>query len=406
MMEQQYHTLLTNAGSRLLAKAQASATALALTRMAVGDGGGEAVTPTQTQTALINQRYSAEINTLYVDPDNDSQVIAELVLTEAIGDFWIREVGLFTADGTLFAVGNCPPSYKPKLSSGSSRTQTVRMVILVTSSDRITLKVDPSIVLATRAYVDDKLGGHDAGYFAPKAALDAKLDTTGKAADADKLDGHDAGYFATASAVASAQSSADGKVSKSGDAMTGRLLFNLDTPIEVVNEKIWDQRSFIGMAIAIARIPSIRGFWGKIYIEQNGRNFHAFTIQLHKDVNEEVFWTFRNDGHLYGPHGRFYCESDFPGIINGVFSNPDRRLVHKDVGFNQVGSIALLAKINEASNIPEGTTRHGGDLRFVSLGDDQIAYGGVPAGTWRNLSHNAHGDVFHNGTIGVFQRIA
>ncbi|MBV7180977.1 phage tail protein, partial [Escherichia coli] len=86
-----------------------------------------------------------------------SQIIAEQVIPENEGGWWIREVGLFDESGALIAVGNCPESYKPQLAEGSGRTQTVRMVLITSSTDNITLKIDPAVVLATRKYVDDKV---------------------------------------------------------------------------------------------------------------------------------------------------------------------------------------------------------------------------------------------------------
>ncbi|MBJ2663690.1 phage tail protein, partial [Salmonella enterica subsp. enterica serovar Typhimurium] len=91
-----------------------------------------------------------------IDPQNSSQIIAEQVIPETEGGWWIREVGLFDETGALIAVGNCPESYKPQLTEGSGRTQTVRMVLITSSTDNITLKIDPAVVLATRKYVDDK----------------------------------------------------------------------------------------------------------------------------------------------------------------------------------------------------------------------------------------------------------
>ncbi|HCP3927366.1 TPA: phage tail protein, partial [Escherichia coli] len=52
---------------------------------------------------------------------------------------------------------NCPETYKPQLQEGSGRTQTIRMILVVTNTEAITLKIDPSVVLATRKYVDDKV---------------------------------------------------------------------------------------------------------------------------------------------------------------------------------------------------------------------------------------------------------
>ncbi|STH53134.1 variable tail fiber protein [Escherichia coli] len=71
---------------------------------------------------------------LYIDPQNSSQIIAEQVIPENEGGWWIREVGLFDESGALIAVGNCPESYKPQLAEGSGRTQTVRMVLITSST--------------------------------------------------------------------------------------------------------------------------------------------------------------------------------------------------------------------------------------------------------------------------------
>ncbi|WP_033551985.1 phage tail protein, partial [Escherichia coli] len=129
---------------------------LKITHMAVGDGGGTLPTPDAKQTALVNEKRRAALNMLYIDPQNSSQIIAEQVIPENEGGWWIREVGLFDESGVLIAVGNCPESYKPQLAEGSGRTQTVRMVLITSSTDNITLKIDPAVVLATRKYVDDK----------------------------------------------------------------------------------------------------------------------------------------------------------------------------------------------------------------------------------------------------------
>ncbi|MDT9161034.1 phage tail protein, partial [Escherichia coli] len=94
---------------------------------------------------------------LSVDPNNQSQIIAEQIIPENEGGFWIREIGLYDDEGVLIAVANCPETYKPQLQEGSGRTQTIRMILVVTNTEAITLKIDPSVVLATRKYVDDEV---------------------------------------------------------------------------------------------------------------------------------------------------------------------------------------------------------------------------------------------------------
>ncbi|EID7217934.1 phage tail protein, partial [Escherichia coli] len=103
------------------------------------------------------QKRIAPLNLLSVDPNNQSQIIAEQIIPENEGGFWIREIGLYDDEGVLIAVANCPETYKPQLQEGSGRTQTIRMILVVTNTEAITLKIDPSVVLATRKYVDDEV---------------------------------------------------------------------------------------------------------------------------------------------------------------------------------------------------------------------------------------------------------
>ncbi|MDF0732327.1 phage tail protein [Pseudomonas entomophila] len=170
-MSQTYYAILTAVGEAKLANATALGTQLQISKMAVGDGNGNLPTPIRSQTALVNERYRAFLNRLIVDPQNNSQIIAELIIPETEGGYWLREMGLYDAAGDLVAVSNCPPSYKPQMSEGSGRTQVLRMVLIISSSEAVQLKIDPSVVLATREYVDtaragaeqytrDQLAGH------------------------------------------------------------------------------------------------------------------------------------------------------------------------------------------------------------------------------------------------------
>lgn len=156
-MTAKYFAILTNQGAARLANAAALGTKLNLTQMAVGDANGTLPTPDPAQTKLINQKRIAPLNLLTVDQANTSQIIAEQIIPENMGGFWIREIGLYDDAGVLIAVANCPETYKPQLQEGSGRTQTIRMILIVSSTSAITLKIDPSVVLATRQYVDDKI---------------------------------------------------------------------------------------------------------------------------------------------------------------------------------------------------------------------------------------------------------
>ena len=156
-MTVKYYAILTNQGAARLANATMLGSKLNLTQMAVGDANGVLPTPDHAQTKLINQKRIAPLNLLSVDPNNQSQIIAEQIIPENEGGFWIREIGLYDDEGVLIAVANCPETYKPQLQEGSGRTQTIRMILVVTNTEAITLKIDPSVVLATRKYVDDEV---------------------------------------------------------------------------------------------------------------------------------------------------------------------------------------------------------------------------------------------------------
>ena len=156
-MSAKFFALLTVIGANKLAKATALGTTLKITQMAVGDGGGTLPTPDTQQTKLVGEKRRAGLNTLFVDPKNDSQIIAEQVIPENEGGYWIREIGLFDDEGSLIAVGNCPETYKPQLQEGSGRTQTIRMILTVSHTESVELKVDPSVILATREFVNNAI---------------------------------------------------------------------------------------------------------------------------------------------------------------------------------------------------------------------------------------------------------
>ena len=156
-MTAKYFAILTNQGAARLANATALGTRLNLTQLAVGDANGVLPMPNPAQTALIHEQRRAPLNLIDVDPANPGQIIVEQIIPEDEGGFWIREIGLYDDEGFLVAVANCPETYKPKLQEGSGRTQTIRMVLIVSSTEAVTLKIDPAVVLATRKYLDDKV---------------------------------------------------------------------------------------------------------------------------------------------------------------------------------------------------------------------------------------------------------
>ncbi|OAT18854.1 phage tail fiber protein [Buttiauxella noackiae ATCC 51607] len=173
-MTVKYKTLITTAGAAKFAAATAGGTKVTITQMAVGDGGGTLPVPDVGQTKLISEKYRAALNKISVDAKKKNYVIAELVIPPEVGGFWLREMGLYDAAGTLVAVANMAESYKPELAEGSGRAQTLRMVIIVSAVESVDLVIDTTMVMATQDYVDDKIAEHEQSRRHPDASLTAK----------------------------------------------------------------------------------------------------------------------------------------------------------------------------------------------------------------------------------------
>ncbi|MDK9429803.1 phage tail protein [Gallibacterium anatis] len=252
-MAKQYYSVLTNYGTQVIAGAIASKQPLQITQMAVGDGNGRATTPNSRNTGLVREVHRADISAISVDPRNDKQIIFELTIPENVGGFWIREMGIFDNQNRLVAYANCPDSFKPQLESGSGKVQVVRMILLVSSSDAITLKVDDSVIFVTR------------GQLTPKkitATTKNAVDETGHSHEIDKASTSQAGIVeldssinskaenkaATPKAVKTAYDKAEAandnantRVSKSGGEMTDGLKLKANYG---ALEKKWDYSGF------------------------------------------------------------------------------------------------------------------------------------------------------------------
>ena len=233
-MTVKYYAILTNQGAARLANATMLGSKLNLTQMAVGDANGVLPTPDPAQTKLINQKRIAPLNLLSVDPNNQSQIIAEQIIPENEGGFWIREIGLYDDEGVLIAVANCPETYKPQLQEGSGRTQTIRMILVVTNTEAITLKIDPSVVLATRKYVDDKISEHEQSRHHPDASLTAKGFTQLSSA----INSESETLAATPKAVKAAYDLADGKYTAQNATTTQKGIVQLSSATNSTSETL------------------------------------------------------------------------------------------------------------------------------------------------------------------------
>ncbi|HFP1376705.1 TPA: phage tail protein [Escherichia coli] len=174
-MSTKFRTVITTAGAAKLAAATApGGRKVNITTMGVGDGGGKLPVPDAGQTGLIHEVWRHALNKISQDKRNSNYIIAELVIPPEVGGFWMRELGLYDDAGTLIAVANMAESYKPALAEGSGRSQTCRMVIIVSSVASVELTIDTTTVMATQDYVDDKIAEHEQSRRHPDASLTAK----------------------------------------------------------------------------------------------------------------------------------------------------------------------------------------------------------------------------------------
>ena len=165
-MTQTYFTTLTKVGLAALTNATVLGKPLLITHFAVGDGGGVAYEPNletlKNATKLVNEVYRGAVNNLKVDENNNARYYIEGVVPVAEGGWTVREAGWFLSDGTLFAVTKFPPSYKSVPADGAATELPVRTYLATGVTDSIELKIDPTVVIATRSFVVDSLNEHKA----------------------------------------------------------------------------------------------------------------------------------------------------------------------------------------------------------------------------------------------------
>lgn len=148
-----FKSIPTDIGDAKFATAIATETPVLLTEMAVGDGGGFPQTPSKSQELLANERYRAAITRVIENPGVPGQFGLEFSVPVAEGGYTIREVGVFDSEGDLVIVGNFPDTYKPTADQGATRDLIVRIYTAV-SSEAVQVVIDPAVVIASRAWVE------------------------------------------------------------------------------------------------------------------------------------------------------------------------------------------------------------------------------------------------------------
>lgn len=154
-MAEQFYTILTAVGKAKIANATALGEKMELTELALGDGGGSYYNPTEDQTELRNEVWRGAIGTVDVDGENPNWITIQTVVPSQHGGFMIREAGVFDDDGDLIAVGKYPETYKPVAADGSIKDLVVRMILEVSNTASVVLRVDPTVILATQQQVEE-----------------------------------------------------------------------------------------------------------------------------------------------------------------------------------------------------------------------------------------------------------
>jgi len=152
-----YSPILTNTGAAKIAAARVSGTEITYTHLAVGDANGVSYAPASSQTALVHEVWRGEVESVYVHANFPNQVVCEARIPIADGGFDIREAGVFLADGTMLAVSRYPTTTKPLPGSGSEKDLLIRFIFEVANAAEVTHIIDPSLIYATKEYVDARL---------------------------------------------------------------------------------------------------------------------------------------------------------------------------------------------------------------------------------------------------------
>lgn len=153
-----YYTLLTNAGIAYETACKAAGVPIKLAQISVGDGNGAVYNPDAGAKALKREVWRGPLNALFQDEKNANWLMAEVTIPSDVGGWYVREAGLWTDTGILYAIVKYPESYKPVLAtSGSGKEFYIRSIFETSNASIVTLLIDDTVVKATRAWVMDYL---------------------------------------------------------------------------------------------------------------------------------------------------------------------------------------------------------------------------------------------------------
>lgn len=62
----------------------------------------------------------------------------------------LEKSGIYDDKNNLLAISKCAETYKPVITDGSTKNLWMKMVLVVTNTSVVNLKIDPSIIFATK----------------------------------------------------------------------------------------------------------------------------------------------------------------------------------------------------------------------------------------------------------------
>jgi len=148
-MAEQFYTILTSIGKAKIANSIPLGTKVNLTKLRIGDGGGAYYNPTEDQIDVKGFVYECSVGAVKTDEENPNWIVIETTIPGSVGGFMVREAGVFDEEGNLIAIGKYPETYKPVTADGSSKDLLIRMILEVSNAESVTLKINPTVILAT-----------------------------------------------------------------------------------------------------------------------------------------------------------------------------------------------------------------------------------------------------------------
>ena len=374
-MAENFYTILTQIGKGKIANAGVLGTKVSFTQLALGDGNGVQYDPTETQTALVHEVWRGAISSVKIDENNSNWIMLETVIPSTVGNFTIREAGLFDEDGDLLAIGKYPETYKPTAEEGSIKDLLIRMILMVSNTSAITLRVDPSIIIATqkqvdeseaaaKAYADTKVGDLSTLTTAEKGDLVGAVNEmagavnemnsevlalqTGAtpAADANKLGGQEPEYYASADQLAAHEADKVQHIAYATASGTDSYTATI-TGITALTEGLSVKVKFTNANTGAATL-NINGLGAKVIQKSNGSALSSGNIK----AGQIVHLVYGGSVFLSLGEGGEYGTAEAAQVLTGYTVGTESGLIAGSMPNRGAASQSLA--VNGSYTIPQG----------------------------------------------------